>query len=214
MTLALQSRSPGRMWLFLCATLVLTLGRPGWAADRAKVRAVYEEAITHYKLGEIPQALAGFKESYRAVQDPAILFNIGQCYRQLNQYQDAIRAFKSYLHDAPDSDARKDVKDAIAQMETALREDTRAKAIPPTGLAGPNDKPAAAPESDAAKPAAPPTAAPLLPPWCWSRRPRQSPPRAAARGCGASSPAPLRSGWASGWASGCNHMIRRRPPAR
>jgi hypothetical protein len=41
---------------------------------------------------------------------------------RLNQYADAIRTFKAYLSDVPNTDARDQVRELITQMETAMRE--------------------------------------------------------------------------------------------
>ena len=66
--------------LLLAASL---LARPAWAEDRAQARALYEEGMTHYNVGEYRKALDAFKRAYYAKADPAFLYNMAQCHRQL-----------------------------------------------------------------------------------------------------------------------------------
>jgi tetratricopeptide (TPR) repeat protein len=121
--------------LVLAACLVATL--PGatnaaaTTAERAKARDIFRAAQQHYKLAEYDQALEGFKEAYRVIEDPSLLFNIAQCYRQLNKKEEAIRFYRTYLHEVPDSPNRDSVQQIIASLESALKQESAARAAPP-----------------------------------------------------------------------------------
>jgi len=68
-----------------CLALALAFSYPAHADDKATARAHYETATRLYDVGEYEKALAEFKAAYVAKDDPAFLFNIGQCYRELGQ---------------------------------------------------------------------------------------------------------------------------------
>src|SRR5205823_5923004 len=52
---------------------------------------------------------------------PVLWFNIGKCYEKLNEAPGALRAFRTYLNEAPNTPDRKEVDAAIARMEAKLR---------------------------------------------------------------------------------------------
>jgi tetratricopeptide (TPR) repeat protein len=70
------------------------------ADDLQKARSLYQQGSQHYDLNEYTQALELFKEAYRSHEEPAILYNIAQCYRQLGDSENAIRFYRSFLNKA------------------------------------------------------------------------------------------------------------------
>ncbi|HEY1587035.1 MAG TPA: hypothetical protein VGH63_15175, partial [Polyangia bacterium] len=44
-------------------------------ADKSRARQLFQSARQHYNLGEFADALKDFKEAYRVVDDPTLLFN-------------------------------------------------------------------------------------------------------------------------------------------
>jgi tetratricopeptide (TPR) repeat protein len=75
--------------------LLLLLAARAGAEDRERARQLYREATQHYDLGEYRDALASFREAYRNFEDPSLLFNIGQCYRQLGDKEQAVRFYRT-----------------------------------------------------------------------------------------------------------------------
>src|SRR5262245_34713632 len=142
--------------------------RAAGPAERAKARETFRAAQQHYKLAEYEKALEAFKETYRLVEDPSLLFNIAQCYRQLNRKEEAIRFYRTYLHDSQDSDNRESVQQIIASLEKAIREENAARTAPPESTIEPGQslpappRPAVAPGASAVVVAAPPRARPPL----------------------------------------------------
>jgi tetratricopeptide (TPR) repeat protein len=111
----------------LVLTLSVLLG--GFAAhaappnpDRARARALYESATTHYNLSEFGDALKDFKEAYRVIKDPILLFNIAQCHRQLKEYEEAAKLFRAYRREHPQAPNRDEVDRLIHQMDEAIAE--------------------------------------------------------------------------------------------
>jgi tetratricopeptide (TPR) repeat protein len=89
-----------------CLALSLAFPYLAHADDKATARARYETATRLYDVGEYEKALAEFKAAYVAKDDPAFLFNIGQCYRKLGQETEALNFFRRYLKKAPPDDPR------------------------------------------------------------------------------------------------------------
>jgi tetratricopeptide (TPR) repeat protein len=85
----------------------------------AEAKQHYAAASKFYDLAEYEAALREFKEAYRAVEDPAFLFNIAQCHRRLGQKQDAITFYKNYLRRAPHAANKAEVERRIAELERA-----------------------------------------------------------------------------------------------
>src|SRR5688572_11276621 len=118
---------------------------PLWAqsipADEEQAKARFLEAETHYKLQEFEQALLGYKEAYRLSQRPALLFNIGQCLRRLDRYEEALRAYRSYLRDAPEGSRRQEAEELIRDLESlAARPDAVVPAPPGESAAPPEER--------------------------------------------------------------------------
>jgi len=132
---------------WLCAILLLAAGVAHAQDQRKAARQKYERAITEYNLQNWQAALRDFQEVYRDVSDPAILFNIGQCQRQLGEYEAAAKSYRLYLAQASNVPNGEQVRRLIAQMDEAAKE-KRAQA-PPIG-------PQAAPAPATTAPPSPP----------------------------------------------------------
>ena len=112
----------GRLVGWLLALLVLALAPlPARADTTEEVKHHYAEGLKRYNLGEYAKALDEFKAAYLGKPDPAFLFNIGQCQRQLAQFEDAARSYRAFLREGADlTKAQRDqVQRLIADMDTA-----------------------------------------------------------------------------------------------
>jgi tetratricopeptide (TPR) repeat protein len=122
----------------LVATLTFTTNTQ--AADGvAKVRALYESGMAHYNLSEFDKALVDFKEGYRLKHDPAFLFNIGQCQRQLGDPAGAALTYRAYLRESPDAPNRAEVQKLVDAMDRAVAEQRAHQ--PPMGVTPPVEAP-------------------------------------------------------------------------
>ena len=133
----------------LLAASLLALPLPSRSqepSDPGAARADYEAGARHYDLAEFDEALASFKDAYRARTDPAFLFNIAQCLRKLNKLDDATTFYRTYLRRAPDASNRVEVerhlKDVESQMEAAT------PPVPPRAFLVQETPPAAPPQID------------------------------------------------------------------
>ncbi|HZX93897.1 MAG TPA: tetratricopeptide repeat protein [Myxococcales bacterium] len=108
--------------LKLLAALLL-LAAPALADAASDAREHYKRGETHYALGEFEEAVKEFREAYRLVEKPAILFNIGQAYRQLRQWQQAHFYYRQYLSRDPEASNRADTESMIEQMRRRIDEE-------------------------------------------------------------------------------------------
>jgi len=100
-------------------------------SGRAKAKVLYESATTHYNLSEYGDALKDFKEAYRLIKDPVLLFNIAQCHRQLREFAEAGRLYRAYRREFPEAPNRREVDHLIAQMDESVADERSHQ--PPTG---------------------------------------------------------------------------------
>ena len=112
--------------LFLLVLVWLAVIAPSIArADDPATRAArrhYERGEKLFALGKFDEALDEYQEAFDAKPLPGFLYNIGQCYRNLGDYDQAIFSFNKYLKLQPDADN----KDAVQQLITEL-EDKKAR---------------------------------------------------------------------------------------
>ena len=90
------------------------------AEDKAAARSAYAEGTKYYDLNNFEAALKAFEKAYWNYEEPAFLFNIAQCYRQLDRKKDAVKFYRSYLRKVPDAPNRSDVEKLIASLDAAI----------------------------------------------------------------------------------------------
>lgn len=93
---------------------------------RTQAQALLKQGTQHYRHAEITEALADFTTAYRLFPSPKLLFNIGQCSRDLGRPVEAIEAFDRFLaeaHDAPEkmvAEARRSVEELSTEVGKLL----------------------------------------------------------------------------------------------
>jgi tetratricopeptide (TPR) repeat protein len=130
--------------------------------DEAKQQVA--AADIDYRLGRFGDALAKYTRAYELYPVAGLLFNIGQCHKNLKDYDKAIFFFEGYLRDAPTASNRALVKDLIREARAALGK-SRPRPIASPDPAPPDTSapPAASPASPATPPVAPPRDEAALP---------------------------------------------------
>ena len=74
------------------------------------------------------------------------MFNIAQCERQLGHKREAVREYRAYLNNAPDTITnREDIKQIIAQLDKELTDEQNTAKMPPTTVTPPSPAIATAP---------------------------------------------------------------------
>ncbi len=151
------------------------------AKQEAKAR--YTSGQSHYNLNEFKEALDDFKEAYRLYPDPVFLFNVAQCERQLGEFDEAIKFYRSYLRNKPKAPNRAEVLRRIDEMQTAANASKSGGAPTVRDEAAPRipgDSASNEPPMVATAPVAPPPVPTAAPELKLSPVPGQTPPTAPA----------------------------------
>jgi tetratricopeptide (TPR) repeat protein len=95
------------------------LPRTAWADDPATrtARRHFDSADKLFALGRFDEALVQYQKAFDAKPIPDFLFNIGQCYRNLNDYDNAIFSFRKFLTLDPETERRASVEQLIDELE-------------------------------------------------------------------------------------------------
>jgi tetratricopeptide (TPR) repeat protein len=89
-------------------------------ASEKQARERFQKAEMSFNLGRFSEALADYQAAYEAKPLPALLFNIAQCYRNMQSYERARFFFRRYLALDPKTTNRRLVDDLIAEMTREL----------------------------------------------------------------------------------------------
>ena len=108
-----------RFLLLLCVVFVSVPARLAHADDPAtrSARRHFERGEKLFALGKFDVALDEYQTAFDAKPLPAFLYNIGQCYRNLGDYDQAIFSFKKYLKLSPEAENREAVERLIDDLE-------------------------------------------------------------------------------------------------
>ncbi len=107
---------------------------PAFAAEPAplkEARTLTSQASVEYDVGHFDQALELYTRAYERYPKPALLFDIGQCHRQLGHYERAIFFFQGYLRGQPQAANRALVEKFIADSQQQLDAQRASGAAPP-----------------------------------------------------------------------------------
>ncbi|MCU1384506.1 MAG: TonB-dependent receptor [Acidobacteria bacterium] len=135
---------------------------------RAVARAHYATGTSMFDLGRYDEAIAEYEAAYKAMNEPSLLYNIGQAHRLAGHPSQAIRFYRTYLTRVPNAENREEVHGKIAALERVLDEQ-RASSSSGAKPSRPTSDSIASPQrsSDPRPPAAPivaPTALSPTPP--------------------------------------------------
>ena len=117
-------------WLVLASLCFFVV--PAHADDLAtrSAKRHYERGEKLFALARFDQALDEYQQAFDAKPLGDFLYNIGQCYRNLSDYNQAIFSFKKYLKLKPDADDRDKVEKLIEELEARQQRGEGAKFAP------------------------------------------------------------------------------------
>ena len=98
--------------------------------NKAQAKALYDKGNVQYNLGRWKEAIDLFTQAYEAYDDPLILFNIGQAYRQDGNCSRAIFFYKRYLALKPNAPNRAEVEKFIEKLQPGCVEQPEPKEQP------------------------------------------------------------------------------------
>jgi tetratricopeptide (TPR) repeat protein len=113
------------------------------AVEERPGRALFARAEAKFNVGRFDEALVDYQAAYDAEPLPAFLFNIGQCYRNMGNYERAQFFFRRYAALDPHSPNRPAAEQLIVEMDRLAGERPGAAATdeapppPPPSLAAP-----------------------------------------------------------------------------
>jgi tetratricopeptide (TPR) repeat protein len=108
------------IYLTLAICLACAASAPVASADVPSMRAAkrhYDRGQKLFALQKFEEALDQFQKAFDAKPIPDFLFNIGQCHRNLGDYDAAIFSFKRYLKLDPEASNREQVEELISELE-------------------------------------------------------------------------------------------------
>lgn len=132
----------------LVVVAVVAAWAPVAHADRADdAREHYQNATSHFAVGEFADAAKEFQAAYMLKPDPALLFNAAQAYRLANNPSKALILYKNYLQLYPNAGNIDEVRSQIAKLQQATPSGSSSPSAPPPPppVATTHEQPSAAP---------------------------------------------------------------------
>jgi hypothetical protein len=148
--------------LVLLVVAGVSLAAPGRArtdGGKQQARAEFDKAQVQYKVGHFQDALDGYSRAYELFPAPAFLFNIGQCHKNLKNYERAIFFFEGYLREEKNPANRALAEALLSESRAALENQAQAPIAPVRPAAGAGAV-GSAPLSDPARTVAAPLGTP------------------------------------------------------
>jgi tetratricopeptide (TPR) repeat protein len=110
--------------------------------SRKQAKEEFAKAERYYQLEEYDQALTHYKESYVISGEAVLLYNIGQCYRYLDQNEEALSSYQLFLKQVPKSKYRPNAEAFVKELEPIVAKEREAKFNPdPKFLTPPESQP-------------------------------------------------------------------------
>ena len=123
-----------RYLVVMAALLTLSAG-VARGDDQGTARDHYIKGTRAYELGLYDEAIAEYMAAYKAKDDPALLFNLGQAHRLAGHPAEALRFYKTYLAKLPEANNRADVESKIRDLRGTGRKAETAASGAGCGLA-------------------------------------------------------------------------------
>jgi hypothetical protein len=93
---------------------------PANAEQAAKAKAVSAKAA--FDRGDYAVAVEQYREAYRLMPSPGLLYNLGQAYRLVGSCSEAAEAYREYLRLVPDTPYRETAEQNLAAAEVCARD--------------------------------------------------------------------------------------------
>src|SRR5215470_8477917 len=99
-------------WICLCL-----ISHAGFADDSlGAARAHLNAGVAYYDEARYDEAAREMEAAYRLRAAPELQYNLAECYDRLNRYDDAVRAYRTYLAGLPKAADRPTVEVRIANL--------------------------------------------------------------------------------------------------
>jgi tetratricopeptide (TPR) repeat protein len=115
------------------ASLVFFASVAAWAGpNEDAARESTRKATVAFNVGAYDEAARHYEAAYRLVQDPILLFNLGQSWRLGGQPERALASYRAYLRTAPATAPNRElVERRIGELEAIVVASRRSQVAPP-----------------------------------------------------------------------------------
>nr|MDQ3036973.1 tetratricopeptide repeat protein [Myxococcota bacterium] len=86
-------------------------------ADRARARALYDEALTHYRAGRFDESATLLQEARGLYPEPILTYNLARVLEALGDVDGAIGMYREYLAEAPSAPDARAVRELVSSLE-------------------------------------------------------------------------------------------------
>jgi tetratricopeptide (TPR) repeat protein len=99
----------------------------------------FNKAEALYRVQEYEEAYQYYKQSYLLSLQATLLFNMGQCSRQMGKHEEALKSYKSFVRDDPNNKLRSQVEKLIEEEERIIKEEERIRREAKPTVTPPNE---------------------------------------------------------------------------
>jgi|GEM_PF-2240585 len=144
-------------------SLLTSVARPAFADERSVAREHYQKGTKEFDLGLYEDAITDLMAAYKAVADPAFLYNIAQAHRLAGHSVEALRFYRVFLTKVPRASNRDDVELKMAELQKAIEQQKKTQTqLPPDQVLKPAQSETV--KAEAEEPPPPPKPVVVLPP--------------------------------------------------
>ncbi|GEN13368.1 Tetratricopeptide repeat-containing protein [Myxococcus fulvus] len=132
----LLPRATALFVLALSLTLSSTESFAASASSRAAASRAFERGTRLYQQARYAEAAASFEEANKHVPNGVVLYNLGQCYEKLGEWEKALASYREYLRLEPKAKDREAVQQRVTDLDAkaaALRRPMVTVASEPAG---------------------------------------------------------------------------------
>jgi hypothetical protein len=104
----------------LSLVMIAALSSVALADDVEGAKRAFMEGKKSYNVGEYERAIDSYKEGYSLSPRPDFLYNIGQCYYQLKNWERAKFFYERYISEAPDASDAEEVRGILRELDDRL----------------------------------------------------------------------------------------------
>jgi tetratricopeptide (TPR) repeat protein len=101
--------------------------------DMAAAKTHFRAGTKLFDLGQFEEAAHEYEAAFRAHDDPFLLFNCAQAYRNAKNYPKALQFFHTYLRRMPNAPNRREVEERIVELQKLIEQQAKEAKAPPQG---------------------------------------------------------------------------------
>jgi hypothetical protein len=92
---------------------------PSAGTSTSAARTHARQGLAFYDLSRFQEAYLEYEQAYLIEQDPALLYNMGQCQRKLGNNEEALHFYRTYLRRVPKGPSSVEAEKRVRELEAA-----------------------------------------------------------------------------------------------